>query len=56
MRLTPPKKWVFWVSALLAVLGLVGTFVTLPFVSGFAFWFAFVGWLVLALGNTLKGF
>ena len=56
MRLTPPKKWVFWASAILAVLALISVFVTIPFVSANAFWVAFVGWLLLAAGNALKGF
>jgi len=29
MRLTPPKKWVFWTSVILVVLGLVGKFVNI---------------------------
>jgi len=56
MRLTPPKKSTFWISVILAALGLIGFFVTIPFVSEFAFWFVFVGYVVLALGLLLKGF
>ena len=56
MRLTPPKKWVFWTSVILALLGLVGYFVTIPFISGITFWLVLVGYVLLAAGNTLKGF
>ena len=56
MRLTPPKKWVFWASVILAVVGLVGYLITIPFISGFAFWFVLVGYVLLAAGNALKGF
>lgn len=56
MRLSAPKKWVFWTSVALAAAGLVGSFVTIPFVSGFAFWFILVGYVLLAAGNLLKGF
>ncbi len=56
MKLTPPKRWVFWVSVVLGLLGLIGQFVAIPFVSVFAFWFVFVGFALLVAGLTLKGF
>ena len=56
MRLTPPTKLVFWISLILAVLGLIGFYVTLPFISAYAFYFVLVGYILLFLGNTLKGF
>lgn len=56
MRLTPPKKWVFWVSVILGLLGLIGKLVAIQFVSAYAFWFVLVGLALLALGNALKGF
>ena len=55
MQLTPPKQWVFWVSVILAVLGVIGSFVSLLFVSGFAFWFVVVGFVLLAAGNAVQG-
>ena len=56
MKLIPPKKLTFWISVVLAVLGLLGSVVSIPFVSGFAFWFVLVAYVVLFLGNTMKGF
>jgi hypothetical protein len=56
MRLTPPKKWVFWVSVILGAVGLVGKLVAIPFVSAYAFWIVLVGLILLILGNALKGF
>lgn len=56
MKLTPPTKNVFWISTVLAVLGLVGQFVSIPFVSTYAFWLVVVGYVLLWLGNTMKGF
>ena len=57
MRLTPPKKSTFWISAFLALLGLIGMFVpTVPVVSEYPFWFVFIGYVVLFLGLVLKGF
>ena len=56
MRLTPPKKNVFWIATILAVLGILATFVSIPFVSAYAFWFVVVGFVLLWLGNAVKGF
>ena len=56
MRLTPPKKWVFYVSVILGVLGLLGKLVAIPVISGLAFWLVLVGLVLLAAGNALKGF
>jgi hypothetical protein len=55
MKLTAPKVITFWISVVLAVLGFIGTLVTIPFVSGFAFWFLFAGFVLLVLGLLVKG-
>lgn len=62
MQLTPPKKNVFYLSVLFAIVaiviyvlgmfGLVGGLRTAPQI---AFWFAIVGWLVMAAGVAMKG-
>ncbi|MGD8458470.1 MAG: hypothetical protein PVF83_19005 [Anaerolineales bacterium] len=56
MRLTPPKKIVFWISVILAVLGLIAYFVSIPFLSGITFWLVVAGYVLLFLGNAVKGF
>ena len=56
MKLTPPTKNVFWIATVLAAVGLVASFVTIPFVSAYAFWFVVVGFVLLWLGNAMKGF
>jgi hypothetical protein len=56
MKLTPPTRLAFWISVVLVVLGFLGTMATIPFVSGAAFWFVLVGYLVLLLGLLIKGF
>jgi uncharacterized membrane protein HdeD (DUF308 family) len=55
MKLTPPKVITFWIAVILGVLGVLGTFMTIPFVSANSFWFVFVGWLLLVLGLLVKG-
>jgi hypothetical protein len=56
MKLTPPTKNVFYVSVLLAVLGILGSFISIPFVTAYAFWFLVAAYVVLFLGNIMKGF
>ncbi|MEE8357706.1 MAG: hypothetical protein V3R33_10400 [Anaerolineales bacterium] len=55
MKLTPPTQNVFYISVVLAVLGILGNLISIPFVSGYAFWFVVVAYVVLFLGNTMKG-
>jgi hypothetical protein len=56
MKLSKPKVTTFWVATALAALGVIGTLVKIPLVSQYAFWFVVVGFVVLWLGNYLKGF
>ena len=55
MTLNPPTKIAFWISVVLFLLGFLGSFVTIPFVSAFAFWFVVVGYLVLLVSLFMKG-
>jgi len=55
MRFSPPKKATFWVTVVLAALGFIGHFVSIPFVSGYAFWFVLVAYVVLAVSLFVKG-
>ena len=54
MRLTPPKQIVFYISAALAVLGIIFFFVSS--LSAYAFWAILVGYVLLFMGNAVKGF
>jgi len=54
MKLRSPKMITFWIAVLLAVLGLVGE-LGAPVLAGFAFWLVLVGFVLLALGNMIKG-
>ncbi|MFH2038203.1 MAG: hypothetical protein ABIJ65_02085 [Chloroflexota bacterium] len=54
MTLSAPKNITFWVAFVLGVLGFLGTLVTIPLVSANAFWFVFLGFVILALGCFLK--
>lgn len=55
MRLTPPKKVVWWISVILGALGILGTLVSIPVISGIAFWLVAAGLVLLVLATALKG-
>ena len=55
MNLSAPKNITWWIAVVLGVLGILGTFVSIPFVSASAFWFVAVAFILLALGTFLKG-
>jgi hypothetical protein len=55
MKLNPPKNLTFWIALLLGVLGFLGEITTIPVVSPYAFWFLFVGFVLLVLGLLVKG-
>ena len=54
-RLSAPTQIVFLISLALALLAVIGLFVTIPFISMYAFWVAIAGYVVLAAGCVLKG-
>ena len=56
MRLSAPKKVTWWVAVVLGVLGILASFVTIPFVSAYAFCFVVIAFVLLALATYLKGF
>ena len=49
-----PSSWTFWLSVVLVVLAVLGTFVSIPFVTMHAFWVAVIGWAVLVFGCVVK--
>ena len=53
MKLNAPKKVTFWIAVALAILGLLFFFI--PFVGVAAFWLLLIGFIVLMLGNLVKG-
>jgi hypothetical protein len=56
MRLTPPTKIVFWISVVLAVLGILGKFAGVAVLAPYAFWLVLIAYVLLFLGNAVKGF
>jgi hypothetical protein len=55
MNLSAPTTPVFLIAAALFLLALIGHFVVIPFVTMYQFWLALAAFVVLALGNLMKG-
>jgi hypothetical protein len=53
MNLHKPSKAVFMIAVALALLALIGFFLTVPVLTQYQFWFAIAGFLLLAIGCTL---
>ncbi len=49
MKLYTPSKSTFYASVVLAGLGLIGTFMNIPFISAIAFWCLFVSYIILVI-------
>jgi hypothetical protein len=53
LNLSKPKLITFWIALLLAVVGVIFFFV--PAVEAYALWVVVIAYVVLALGNVVKG-
>jgi hypothetical protein len=56
MKLSAPKQITFWVAVVVALVGLIASFVPIPILSGFALWIVVLGFVILVAGNVLEGF
>ncbi|MEM7802991.1 MAG: hypothetical protein AAF633_27625 [Chloroflexota bacterium] len=55
MKLSAPTQPIFMLAVLLGVLGIIGTLVTIPFITDYGFWLLAAGFVILTLGNMMKG-
>ena len=55
MKLSAPKKTTWWIAVVLGALGILGTLVSVPFVSTYAFWFVAIAFVLLAVATYVKG-
>ena len=54
MKLTPPKTITFWIGVVLSLPGLLSFMSVFTALPSDAFWLAFIGIAVLALGLLVK--
>jgi heme/copper-type cytochrome/quinol oxidase subunit 1 len=55
MQLSAPKQITWWIAVVVGVLGILATLVTIPVLSGFAFWLVVIGFLLLAVATLIEG-
>lgn len=55
MNLSAPKNLTFWIAVVVAVVGVIASLVTIPVLSGFAFWLVVIAFIILAAGNLIDG-
>lgn len=55
MKLSAPKKMLFWIAVIIAVVGIIAKFVNIPFLSMHTFVIVLIAFIVLAIGNLVKG-
>ncbi len=54
MKLSAPKQVTWWVAVVVGVVGILANFVTIPFLSDYAFWLVVIGFVLLVLATFLK--
>ena len=55
MKLSAPQKTTWLIALVVGVLGILGKLVTIPVVSGIAFWLVAAAFVLLVLATYLKG-
>ncbi len=55
MKLNAPTQNFWWISVVLAVVGVLSQFVVIPYATAYAFWLVTIGFVLLALSTVLKG-
>lgn len=55
MKLSPPKHTTFWISVIVAVLGVIASFVSIPILYGLSFWLVVIAFVILAAANMVEG-
>jgi heme/copper-type cytochrome/quinol oxidase subunit 1 len=55
MNFSAPKKITWWIAVVVGVVGILATFVSVPVLSGFAFWLVVIGFALLAVATVVEG-
>jgi hypothetical protein len=55
VSLNAPKQITWIIALILAIVGIVGFLVTIPVITGLAFWLVFVGLLLMLLATYFPG-
>jgi hypothetical protein len=55
MKLNAPSQTVFIIAVVIAVIAVIGLFVTIPFISLYAFWVMTLAFVILAGACLMRG-
>ena len=55
LNLSAPKNVTWLIAVVLGVLGLLGSFMTIPVISGLSFWLLFLGFGLLVVATMIEG-
>jgi hypothetical protein len=55
VKLNAPKVITWWIALIVGAVGLVGSFVGIPIVSGIAFWLIVAALALLLIANAVSG-
>ena len=55
MKLSAPTQMVWYIALVVGIVGVLASLVTIPVLSGFAFWLVVIAWLILVVGTAMKG-
>ena len=55
MKLSAPKQVTWWVALVVGVVGVLANLVTIPVLSGFAFWLVVVAFVLLLVATFVPG-
>ena len=54
MKLSAPKQVTWWIALVVGVIGILAHLVTIPVLSGFAFWLVVVAFALLVVATFIK--
>jgi hypothetical protein len=49
-----PSRFVWIIGLILGIMGIIGHFVTIDFITTYNYWFLLAGFVLLALGTTFR--
>ena len=55
MKLNAPTQMVWIIALVVGIIGVIASLVTIPVLSGFAFWIVVIAWLILVVSTAMKG-
>lgn len=55
MKLSAPTQMVWYIALIVGIVGVIASLVSIPVLSGFAFWLVVIAWVILLVSTAMKG-